>query len=733
MEYISDRLTEPDDFYEIFPWDRLSPKAQNTLHRAVERSDVWRTSELTGFSFDLLSKISLEDLRDARSIGPGRAEELIQELVAFFMAIRTKADLQPGTNLSSSVINSSPLHILAKLTVEENLDSYLRRIGSFALLSINERDALLEELLPVKNPLKRILLRKRDQSIPLGLLIDANLRLSFALAKRIGVDRDIRARTVAGNLGLLAGITTFSDLTGSDFERHIMRNIREFIEELVGSLHLSYDAIIELMLGTKEQIAPSSEIGEVSAKVLPFEKCENFSELLQELESVLLKLPKVDQRAIGMLKHRHQAFAEPLRTLDELGKEWGVTRERVRQIVDPLMEVSIPVGFEIPLLVKAVELFEQCDDEDQFDLVVEENEIFSGEEITWQRLWGLTRILSPEVLAERVYEKHLVLEAESGEDSPIRTQIKKDRSQFGLYDLQVVSKKYDVSVEKAFKVISEIYPRSIRSGSLVLARTKNLDTMFENSIAKQLKMANSLSVKELRIGLERTGNYRGVSVIGSSLDVSGLIERIAGQPPNLRSISNELIKEIEFRTLEKWLIEIFSESSLGILHSNEVVNLALREKTINVSSITVYLLTSPIIRSLGKSIYCLVGTQVSQDQLDAYIQLIRDTSEASEVSYEMRDASIGILSVKPNLNVITSGIVFLPSGYKKIFQGLEFKTSCACGQLETVQAIKFAPSGFWTGFTAMIRHGFSHHQMSKGSTIRFEFNFDSLVVKLLVS
>ena len=733
MEYISDRLTEPDDFYEIFPWDRLSPKAQNTLHRAIERSDVWRTSELTGFSFDLLSKISLEDLRDARSIGPGRAEELIQELVAFFMAIRTKADLQPGTNLSSSVINSSPLHILAKLTVEENLDSYLRRIGSFALLSINERDALLEELLPVKNPLKRILLRKRDQSIPLGLLIDANLRLSFALAKRIGVDRDIRARTVAGNLGLLAGITTFSDLTGSDFERHIMRNIREFIEELVGSLHLSYDAIIELMLGTKEQIAPSSEIGEVSAKDLPFEKCENFSELLQELESVLLKLPKVDQRAIGMLKHRHQAFAEPLRTLDELGKEWGVTRERVRQIVDPLMEVSIPVGFEIPLLVKAVELFEQCDDEDQFDLVVEENEIFSGEEITWQRLWGLTRILSPEVLAERVYEKHLVLEAESGEDSPIRTQIKKDRSQFGLYDLQVVSKKYDVSVEKAFKVISEIYPRSIRSGSLVLARTKNLDTMFENSIAKQLKMANSLSVKELRIGLERTGNYRGVSVTGSNLDVSGLIERIAGQPPNLRSISNELIKEIEFRTLEKWLIEIFSESSLGILHSNEVVNLALREKTINVSSITVYLLTSPIIRSLGKSIYCLVGTQVSQDQLDAYIQLIRDTSEASEVSYEMRDASIGILSVKPNLNVITSGIVFLPSGYKKIFQGLEFKTSCACGQLETVQAIKFAPSGFWTGFTAMIRHGFSHHQMSKGSTIRFEFNFDSLVVKLLVS
>jgi hypothetical protein len=119
--------------------------------------------------------------------------------------------------------------------------------------------------------------------------------------------------------------------------------------------------------------------------------------------------------------------------------------------------------------------------------------------------------------------------------------------------------------------------------------------------------------------------------------------------------------------------------------------------------------------------------------LDAYIQIIRGSSEASEVSYEMTDASRGILSVKPNLNVITSGIVFPPSGYKKIFEGFEFQTSCACDQLETIQAVKFAPSGFWTGFTAMIRHGFSQHEMSKGSTFRFEFDFDELVVRLLVN
>ena len=35
MEYLSDRLAEPEDFYEVFPWGALSTKSQNTLQRAI--------------------------------------------------------------------------------------------------------------------------------------------------------------------------------------------------------------------------------------------------------------------------------------------------------------------------------------------------------------------------------------------------------------------------------------------------------------------------------------------------------------------------------------------------------------------------------------------------------------------------------------------------------------------------------------------------------------------------
>jgi len=733
MQYLSDRLKRPDDIYELFPWDKLAAKSQYTLQRAIQRSNVYQTSELTGFSFELLTKISIQDLSDARNVGPIRAEELISELITFFENLNTTKDLDSAASFTSQIISISSLQILAKLTVDDDLEKYLKRIGSVNLLTPQQRHTLCEELLPSNNPFVRMMFGKRDQEKALGHLIDANLRLSFALAKRLYVDRDIRARTIAGNLGLLAGINTFSDKPNHDFESHVMKWVRKFIEDLIGSFNLSYDDIVELMLDSNGREPDSNDNMEGIEAEVPFENCTTFSELYEELDLELLKLPKVDERAIAMLKHRHQAFREPGLTLDDIGKEWGVTRERVRQIVEPLMKVRLEIENDIPLLLKAVEIFEECEDEIQFNTRVSNEGLSPGEEISWQQLLGLTRILAPDTLTNRVYKKHLEMESESGFNSPIRNLVKKDRSKFGLYDLQVVSKKYEITVDKAFNIISEIYPRSVRSGNLVLARTKNLDTMFENSISKQLKVNSPLQVKELLKGLHRTGKQRDVSLIGSTADLSNLILTLAGDPPTYEKASSGLLKEVEFQTLEKWLIEIFNGANLGILHSNDVVNFALREARINVSSVTVYLLNSPIMRSHGRSLYSLVGTDVTEDQLDSYIQIIRGSSEASEVSYEMTDANTGILSVKPNLNVITSGIVFPPSGYKKIFEGFEFETSCSCGQLETIQAVKFSPSGFWTGFTAMIRHGFSQHQMTKGSTFRFEFDFDRSVVRLLAS
>jgi hypothetical protein len=305
------------------------------------------------------------------------------------------------------------------------------------------------------------------------------------------------------------------------------------------------------MLDANERELDSVDTEEEAETEIPFESCTTFSELFEELDRELLKLPKVDKRAIAMLKHRHEAFGEPKLTLDDIGKEWGVTRERVRQIVDPLVRVRIQVDFEVRVLLKAVELFEQCEDEDQFKSLVLDDDMFAGEEITWERLWCVAGMLSQKALAKRIYEKHLEFEADSGINYPFRELIKKDRSKFGLFDLQVISNKYEINADKAFKVISEIYPRSIRSGNLVLARTRNQDTMFENSIAKQLKVSSPLDLIDLLKGLQRTGSNRGVFLIGSTADLSNLILDLAGNPPNYETASGGLVKEVDFQSITR--------------------------------------------------------------------------------------------------------------------------------------------------------------------------------------
>ena len=102
MEYISNRLLEPLDRKAILSWNRLSRRNQNTLRRAIERSVTWEAEHFQGFNYDLMTKISIRDLHDARFIGPARAEDLIQELVSIFNEIKDEKHI-----FSSNYLNEN--------------------------------------------------------------------------------------------------------------------------------------------------------------------------------------------------------------------------------------------------------------------------------------------------------------------------------------------------------------------------------------------------------------------------------------------------------------------------------------------------------------------------------------------------------------------------------------------------------------------------------------------------
>jgi len=206
MEYLADRLSEPGDYFKVYPWDKLSKKSQKTLHRAIARSDAWTSSELSGFSFDLLKKISIRDLNDARFIGPARAEELIQELKSLFEDHDFRENLDATKNAAANVISVVPPEIVTKLIVEEDLYKYYVRMCSVKKMSRKRRNSILQELFPTKNSVQGVMFESRDQKNSLGHLIEANLLPSFSIAKSLCKDQDLRARAIAGNIGMLEKI-----------------------------------------------------------------------------------------------------------------------------------------------------------------------------------------------------------------------------------------------------------------------------------------------------------------------------------------------------------------------------------------------------------------------------------------------------------------------------------------------------------------------------------------------
>ena len=61
---------------------------------------------------------------------------------------------------------------------------------------------------------------------------------------------------------------------------------------------------------------------------------ERVSEATQarDLLELVAELPGLGERAVAILEMRHGLTGEEPMTLDEIGKQFGVTRERIRQI-----------------------------------------------------------------------------------------------------------------------------------------------------------------------------------------------------------------------------------------------------------------------------------------------------------------------------------------------------------------------------------------------------------------
>ena len=277
---------------------------------------------------------------------------------------------------------------------------YLKQIGRVALLNAElevelatriEAGLFAEEKLATEKKLEKKLKRELEWIVEDGKraknhLLEANLRLVVSLAKRYtGRGMLFFDLIQEGNLGLIRAVEKFDYTKGYKFSTYATWWIRQAItramadqartiripvhmvevinklarvqrqmlqdlgreptpEELAKELDMTPEKVVEVQKYGREPISLHTPLGEEgdsefgdliedSEAVVPADAV-SFTLLQEQLHSVLDTL---SEREAGVVAMRFGLTDGQPKTLDEIGKVYGVTRERIRQIESKTM------------------------------------------------------------------------------------------------------------------------------------------------------------------------------------------------------------------------------------------------------------------------------------------------------------------------------------------------------------------------------------------------------------
>ena len=254
------------------------------------------------------------------------------------------------------------------VSIDDPVKVYLKEIGAFPLLSLDEEIELAERI-------------QKGDSRAKKRLAEANLRLVVSIAKRyVGRGMLFLDLIQEGNLGLIKAVEKFDHTKGFKFSTYATWWIRQAItraiadqartiripvhmvetinkvkkvqsqllhkngqepsvEDLAAELDMPQDKVREILKVAQEPISLESPIGEEEDSHLgdfipdydaPVpEEAATHTLLREQLNEVLATLTPREAKVLSL---RFGIEDGRPRTLEEVGKEFNVTRERSRQI-----------------------------------------------------------------------------------------------------------------------------------------------------------------------------------------------------------------------------------------------------------------------------------------------------------------------------------------------------------------------------------------------------------------
>jgi hypothetical protein len=417
-------------------------------------------------------------------------------------------------------------------------------------------------------------------------------------------------------------------------------------------------------------------------------------------------------------------------TLDEAGRAIGVTRERVRQMEVKLKPLVIDLVVAPKLIYSIMGVLNSTNTWEEFKSSVKEKRL-SSEIENWSidSLKDLVQIFNvPKVNQE--FNKLVSKVEPVSVDKSVSNTVRGFRNALGLIDIPSLSQALGKTQSQCIEVLKAMYPYVLISNNLAMANQR-LGGSVTNILLKQLSIKSPLKPSVLVEGIERACDYRRTPLVGAQDDLEKLVIQIAGDPPSIENINPDLSDDFELGDIELWLQQVIGERSIGIIHRDELTELAISDG-INPSSIGAYLSFSTIIRNVSPGIFALVGTEVEESVVESYRKSFLAEFVPPSFEYALLDERRMELTIIPNASLYTGGSLSIGSGLSDIVADFRFNTKCACGTFTSEADIRVAPSGYWVGFTALLMHSRSVHQGGPGIPLRIIFDFYEYSAELIM-
>ena len=284
----------------------------------------------------------------------------------------TKADDVNPTDEELSLVEEEavvdPVELSDSMNVNDPVRMYLKEIGKIPLLTIEEEQCIAEQMSAGDEKAKQ-------------KMVEANLRLVVSIAKRyVGRGLPFLDLIQEGNLGLIKAVSKFDYTKGYKFSTYATWWIRQSIsraiadhartiripvhmvetinrvsrashelvqelgrepstQEIAKHLNMPVQKVEEIMRVAQEPISLETPVGDEDdshlGDFLPDDKASEpadaatFALLQEQIANVLKTLTPREEM---VLRLRYGLEDGRMHTLEEVGEEFQVTRERIRQI-----------------------------------------------------------------------------------------------------------------------------------------------------------------------------------------------------------------------------------------------------------------------------------------------------------------------------------------------------------------------------------------------------------------